>query len=346
MKAAPTRRKGKAAPAGLRGVDLIARALAPSPESKDEFEQIGDFCEKFSRAVSKNVPEAKREACLRAALASAGAISSKEDRANAYATLAAYLPSGLTDAAYEDFRRRFPFPPNARAALNARWGYYYLPPLKTNSKGPVEKYEKPAYKPDMDGLNNYLKSQGVPESIQPELAAKIDRLVKAEITGREAVPAAAPSFAAALEAMTLKDRRAALIQHYGLVPDKDGKYGLPEEKKWATVRGENPTPEQFKDWLDSWCCNRREIGMVLSDLRHLDARAYEKLHNWSQDSKIEKGRIDALDLPTKTTKYDPARDANAAVSFAEIVTRAERGEDTFKNLSRSRVRAQYHARVG
>lgn len=58
----------------------------------------------------------------------------------------------------------------------------------TKSKAPVENREKPAYKPDMDGLSNYLKSRGVPESLQPKLAAKLDAVVTAEITGREAAP--------------------------------------------------------------------------------------------------------------------------------------------------------------
>jgi hypothetical protein len=58
----------------------------------------------------------------------------------------------------------------------------------TKGNATVEKYKKPSYKPDMDGLHNYLKSLGVPESRQPELAAKIDAFAKAEITGRTAAP--------------------------------------------------------------------------------------------------------------------------------------------------------------
>ena len=54
--------------------------------------------------------------------------------------------------------------------------------------------------PDMDGLNSYLKSLGVPQSRQPELAAKIDAFAKAEITGREAAPAAPQLSAADLAA--------------------------------------------------------------------------------------------------------------------------------------------------
>jgi hypothetical protein len=58
----------------------------------------------------------------------------------------------------------------------------------TETKARLENREKPPYKPDMDSLNNYLKSLGVAESRQPELAAKIDAFAKAEITGREAAP--------------------------------------------------------------------------------------------------------------------------------------------------------------
>jgi len=204
-------------------------------------------------------------------------------------------------------------------------------------------------------LHEYLKTLGVPESLVPELAADAHALalarVKAEVAGR-AAPVAAPqvpapaarSFTEALEAMTLKERRAALIQHYGLLPDKDGKYRLPEDSQWRKAKEGNPTPERFREWLNVVFADRREIGMVLSDLKHLDEDAYDKVvHGWARkNSKVPKKVIESFGLPTRITKYDPVRDAEAPKSFIEVVERAARGEDTFKNLKRSFDRASPH----
>jgi hypothetical protein len=293
MKAAPTSRKGKAAPAGLRGVDLIARAVAPSPESK---------------APPPAPPSAPRDedpstAELREALAAQA--KTELMRARILAADEAELDKIHLSA--------------VRDALKNR---------ETKRNALVENRGKTFYKPDMDGLHNYLKSRGVPESLQPKLAAKLDALVTAEITGREAAPAAA------LEAMTLKDRRAALIEHYGLLPDKDGNYTLPEKKQWKNVRGENPTPEQFRAWLDAVFPDRQAIGMVLSDLKHLAPDAYGKLHTWA-NKKPAKATSESFGLPSKRTSYDPARDSN------EVIARVE-----FKKLQRSLRRAQYHASLG
>jgi hypothetical protein len=186
------------------------------------------------------------------------------------------------------------------------------------------------------------------EAASPDERAHIASMAACvrEVTSPEppAPVAAKPApFAEALEAMTLKDRRAALIQHYGLLPDKKGKYALPEEKKWETVRGKNPAPEKFRAWLNEVFPDRREIGMVLSDLEHLDSRAYEKVMRWSdKNSKLDKAVIDGFDLPTRITKYDPERDAAAPKSWAEVHDRAASGEDSFENLKRSFERAAPH----
>jgi hypothetical protein len=186
------------------------------------------------------------------------------------------------------------------------------------------------------------------EAASPDERAHIASMAACvrEVTSPEppAPVAAKPApFAEALEAMTLKDRRAALIQHYGLLPDKKGKYALPEEKKWETVRGKNPAPEKFRAWLNEVFPDRREIGMVLSDLKHLSKSAYEKMMDWSgQDSNIPKAVIDTLGLPSKVVQYDPVRDANAPKSLDEAALRALRGEDSFKNLRRALSRTQHH----
>jgi hypothetical protein len=245
---------------------------------------------------------------------------------------------------------RLPHNAAGRAELLRRVQEQGNPPLQdrfTDSKAPVDKYRKTSHNPpDMGLLHEYLRTTlGVPESLIPELAADIHALalarVKGEVAGRAAPVARGatqekktetPPLAAALEAMTLKDRRAALIEHYGLVLDKDGNYALPEEKKWANVRGENPTPEQFRAWLDAVFPDRQAIGMVLSDLKRLAPDAYGKLHTWA-NKKPAKATSDSFGLPSKRTSYDPTRDAIAPTEL--------------KNLRRSLGRAQYHhARLG
>jgi hypothetical protein len=211
----------------------------------------------------------------------------------------------------------------------------------TKGKAQVDKYgETSDNAPAMGLLHEYLKTLGVPDSRLPKLAAKIDALVKAEVAERAAPEPAqetkpeTAAFREALEAMTLKDRRAALDQHYS----------ARKKNTWTKARGgDKATPEKFRAWLDSTFPDRREVGLVLSDLKHLDAPAYDKMINWTRpNSGVSKAVIDSFGLPTKITKYDPVRDANAPKSLAEVVSRVERGEDSFKNLHRAFARVQHH----
>jgi hypothetical protein len=210
----------------------------------------------------------------------------------------------------------------------------------TKGQGLVDNYENLSHSQLAMGLlHEYLKTTlGVPESRLPEMVADMHahalKLVKGEVAGRAAPVAAPAPFREALEAMTLKERRAALIEHYGLVPDEHGKYALPEKKKWENAKEGNPTPEKFLAWLDVVFPDRRKIGMVLSDLKYLAPDAYVKLHNWSNKKpKLATETIDSFGLPSKRTSYDPARDA---IAPAEL-----------KKLQRSLGRAQYHhARLG
>ena len=315
MKSAPTSRKGKAAPAGLRGVALIARAVAPSPESKATVEtRKAKVFRELMAAVGVSKPLLLDEAKMRARFAELGI-----DEA---------LAGRVRDILEYDRRATNKNPLEAPA---------------TKSKALVEKSRKPSYKPDMDGLNNYLKSQGVPEPLQPQLAAKIDRLVKAEISGRKDTPPAL-SFAAALEAMTLKeDRHAALLRHYGK-PDEKGNYALPETSKWENVRGAKATPEQFSAWLDAVFPDRREIGLLVSDLEKLDLPARTKIYNWSvPDAAARRDMIELFGLRLGVTKYDPVRDADAPTSFKEVLERSAQGEASFDELNRLYGRTKYHA---
>jgi hypothetical protein len=164
--------------------------------------------------------------------------------------------------------------------------------------------------------------------------AVLEKAAGSETTARSehsALTPAAHPIAAVLEIMTLKERRAALEKHYAA------------RKPWKEVRSANPTPAQFLAWLNDSFPDRREIGLVISDLRFLDPAAYKKLDNWSHmDSGVMKASIEAFDLPSKITRYEPERDATAPTSFGEVLARAERGEGTFKSLNRDYSRVRRH----
>ncbi len=113
---------------------------------------------------------------------------------------------------------------------------------------------------------------------------------------------------------------------------------------WTEAKSNKPTPEEFLAWLDRSFPDRRQIGMVLSDLKYLDKAAYDKVMNWSRsESGIPAAMIESFGLPSKITRYDPARDANAPASLSEAVSRAQRGDGSFKELNRQFARARYHA---
>jgi hypothetical protein len=237
---------------------------------------------------------------------------------------------------------RLPHNAAGRAELLRRIQEQGNPPLEdrfTDSEAPVDKNRKTSDNALAMGLlHEYLKTLGVHESRLPEMAADMHahalRLVKGEVAGRAAPVNRPAPFAEALEVMTLKERRAALDAHYAAV----------KKNTWTKARSdERATPEKFLAWLDSVFPDRREVGVVLSDLQHLDAPAYKKIFNWSRpDSGVSKAVIDSFGLPSKATKYDPVRDANAPKSLAEVVARVERGEGSFRNLDRDYKRAQYH----
>jgi hypothetical protein len=88
-----------------------------------------------------------------------------------------------------------------KLAGNARAMALLRNPYATASKAPVDNCENSSHNPGAMGLlNDYLKSQGVPQSVQPQLAAKIDALVKHEIAGREAAPKLSEADLAAFKA--------------------------------------------------------------------------------------------------------------------------------------------------
>ena len=155
--------------------------------------------------------------------------------------------------------------------------------------------------------------------------------------GRAAATAAESPLAAALKDMSLMERRAALKTHYAAAL---------KGNTWTDAKSAKPTPQEFLAWLDAVFPDRREIGLVLSDLRHLDPPARKKIFNWSlAGSGVSKDAIKSFGVPSKVTRYDPVRDAGAPSSRAEVYARAERGEDSVRNLHRAYSRARYHANV-
>jgi tetratricopeptide (TPR) repeat protein len=325
------RRFGRAKEPALR--EVAAKALYEKEwllcdlDRKDELLPV---CEQFVRLFGTANEPAAREgmwATLLWKIDRLGVLGRKEE---ALATCVEFLRrfDDTANAARETMEAAIEAVLSAKKTLLSELGLSYNPADQPRITG--EKDEGHVQGP----LHDYFESRGVPEALQPKLAAKFDDLVTAEITGRDAAPVAEPAtqeanteaqaFAVALEAMTLKERRAALDAHYA----------TRKENQWAKARGENPTPDQFRAWLDDVFPDRREIGMVLSDLRHLEKEAYDKLHNWSNKKpKLPKETIESFGLPSKRTAYDAERDAIAP---------AER-----KKLQRSLGRAQYHhARLG
>jgi hypothetical protein len=345
------------------------RAAAPEPPAEQEANGESDAGLAFIRALPAESrcrslmllgllgPVEERQAILLEALDAATSIPDGSEDADLFDQVARLLPPAEVEAALRKAAAARPSPDDAISAriyanVGKRLQAKSSRTPATKGKAIVENYGETSDNALAMGLlHEYLKTLGVSDSRLPEVAANVHDYAlaqaKREVAGHAAPVAAPAPFAEALEAMTLKDRRAALIQHYGLLPDKDGKYALPEEKRWETVKGSNPKPEKFHAWLNKVFPDRREIRMVLSDLKYLDAPAYFKVMNWSdKNSKIEKAVIESFGLPTKKIKYDPVRDANAPKSLNEVFARAERGEDSFRNLSRALSRAQYHARIG
>jgi len=188
-------------------------------------------------------------------------------------------------------------------------------------KGPVTPAESIEFASNFDLEDEVCK--------RLEMGAEFKRL-GAWFARREAVWS--QSFADALVVMNRAERKAALEKHYAGHKDNP----------WTKAKGDNPTPQRFREWLDAVFPDRREIGMVLSDLNHLDHAAYKKIMNWTDpDSGVSRTEIESFGLPSRIVKYDPQRDADAPKSMSEVYARAERGED-FRKLQRSFGRTRYH----
>ena len=146
----------------------------------------------------------------------------------------------------------------------------------------------------------------------PEDSALASGMVERAKT-QAAAQAAKHPLAAALDAMTLKQRQHALKTYYAALHEEQEQAGAPT-KPWAEARSDKPTQAQFLTWLDSRYPDRRAIGFLLSDLKHLDEPAYKKVDNWV-GAGMTKATLESFALPSKITAYDPVRDADAPEFF-------------------------------
>jgi tetratricopeptide (TPR) repeat protein len=343
------RRFGRAKKPALRGV--VANALHQIEHllyNLDRTDEVLPVCEQFLRLFGTANEPAAREGMKTTLLCKIDGLWELGRKEEALATCVEFLR--LFDTA-NTRRETIEMVLSAKKTLLRELVLSYNPPDMEQSPDTGDATLKQA----QTLLGEAIEKVGVTaaakmivEAASPDDRARLIEGMVArgrELTGRDATPVAEPTtqeakteaqaFAAALEAMTTQqERHAALAAHYAA-----GK-----KNTWIKARGKNPTPEKFLAWLDSRFPDRREIGMVLSDLKYLDEKAaYEKVQNWSGgDSKIPRATIESFGLPSKMTPFDPERDANAPKSLAEVVARAVRGEDTLKNLQRSYARAANH----
>lgn len=284
------------------------------------------------------------------------------------------IPTGnfATTYSVEDAKRGVPYPaPDAGtkttspASLNAA--------INALSRITGQEDEGSLREPQQENL----KWRGKP--VSPEVAAVFDALLKAELLGRSkaapnpkpravrARPAAAPvefpapaplskaalkkalAFAERLKQAENQDaRRAALDAYYAA--RKKNTWVMAKEKAKADAEAEGtskrPTPEQFYAWLNTAFRDRCEVGMVLSDMFHLDKPAYDKVIEWSRkDSDVPRETIDTFGLPTKIIKHDDVQDDPTAIvltAVAEFLANPTRDACDVKTLHAATASALYH----
>jgi len=192
----------------------------------------------------------------------------------------------------------------------------------------------------LDLISWFIKHEFSTCGIAGSRAMPADLAVVADVEAQGTkVPALDPKFiphvAEKLSAMTLKDRRDFLEWRYQ------------NRKPWAEARPKTREPAQkdferraFEQWADDNFPDRRQLGLVLSDLNALDKEAYSKLRRWASN-KVAK--IDPADFgfPSKVVHYDQSKPAPTG---AEVFKALEQGDPRAVQLKRQYMRARYHAR--
>ena len=191
---------------------------------------------------------------------------------------------------------------------------------------------------------DYLEKKYGVEAAKKEYARRASSGVSALDPGMAARVQAIHSLAAELETMTLKQRQLALGAHYAAQHEEKKKTGE-KIKTWEEARSDEPTPNEFVAWLDKTYPDRCAVGLMLSDMKHLDKPAYIKVIQWSQrKSKIPKATIDGFGLPRKKQLNDKLLATEGAPTGAQVFEAFERGDPRARVLHRRSAMARSRQR--
>ena len=136
--------------------------------------------------------------------------------------------------------------------------------------------------------------------------------------------------------MSKKERRQFLDRHYA------------GRTRWREVRLAEPGLT-FLDWIDREFSDRRELGVVQGDLKHLDLQAYQTINNWQRPQRDGTCRRipESFGLPTKEGRNDAIFAAGGVPTVADV--KAAAGESPGAALLRRRYdngRARIHRNLG
>ena len=128
-----------------------------------------------------------------------------------------------------------------------------------------------------------------------------------------------------LPMMSLADRRDFLCGYYR------------NRRGWADYRSRYPTQAEMKAWADREFPDRRALGLVPGDLRHLDIDAYQKITNWGRETSVGNPSdiADDLGFPMKKKLND------ALIRTSTLPT----GADVFRSLRRGDPDALQKSRI-
>ena len=138
--------------------------------------------------------------------------------------------------------------------------------------------------------------------------------------------------AVTLAFMSLKDRQEFLNLYY------------PNRKSWVSVRSEEPTPAELRAWADQNFSDRKELGLVISDLQYLDKEAYLKVMHWRRplSDKEKNNLMRRIGFPQKRGKFSKTL-ATFAPTGAEVFRTMRTGDYAKADrLARRSNRARQH----
>jgi hypothetical protein len=95
----------------------------------------------------------------------------------------------------------------------------------------------------------------------------------------------------------------------------------------------DPTPEDFKKWADGNFPDRKIIGLVSSDLIHLDESAYTKVANWRR-TKPERIPPDEFDFPHQSRVVDELLEKEGAPTATDLSQAIRGGNPIAPDIAR------------